>query len=39
MKLKLTDADFWETLPDHVKEGVSKAQKQAFAEKLNHMKK
>ena len=31
MKLKLTDADFWETLPDHVKEGVSKAQKQALA--------
>ena len=29
-QLKLTNLDFWETLPKHVKEGVSRAQKQSL---------
>ena len=28
-QLKLTDLDFWETLPNHVKDGINKAQKQS----------
>ncbi|CAG5016504.1 hypothetical protein DYBT9275_05569 [Dyadobacter sp. CECT 9275] len=30
-KLKLSDADFWEELPEHVKEGITRGQKQALA--------
>lgn len=28
-RLKLTDLDFWETLPNHVKDGINRAQKQS----------
>jgi PHD/YefM family antitoxin component YafN of YafNO toxin-antitoxin module len=30
-KLKLKDEDFWETLPEHVREGVNRGQKQSLA--------
>jgi len=29
-KLNYKDEDFWEKLPDHVKEGISKGQKQSL---------
>lgn len=30
-KLKLTDSDFWDELPEHVKDGIARAQKQHLA--------
>lgn len=30
-KLKLKDVDFWETLPEHVRDGINRGQKQSLA--------